>query len=90
MKYSNPASVETRQVMRPTQSGLRRAARHLIPCIGTAIAVFLLGAGLNGCGGSGSSDNSSSSTVTAPTITTQPSSVSVASGSSASFSVVAS
>ena len=47
---------------------------------------------LHGCGGdSSSSDSSSSSTSTsAPSITTQPSSVSVSSGSSATFTVVAS
>jgi hypothetical protein len=93
MKYSDPAPVTHRQIIRASERGMRRAARHFAPCITALITVMLVGAVVSGCGGNGSSGDSSttsSSTVTAPTITTQPTSVSVASGSSASFSVVAS
>ncbi|NKF22098.1 DUF3500 domain-containing protein [Solimonas marina] len=47
-------------------------------------------AGLTACGGGSSSDSDSSSSDSAPTISTEPSSVSVAVGSSATFSVTAS
>ena len=60
--------------------------------VAAALAGCLL-AGLQGCGGGGSSSSSTSgstTTASAPSITTQPASVSVSSGSSATFSVVAS
>ncbi len=63
-------------------------------CVGIAALTGGTLIGLQGCGGGGSSSSSttttsSGSTASAPTIATQPSAVSVASGSSATFSVVA-
>ena len=63
------------------------AARQL-SWLRAILAAVIVSTGVAGCGGDDSSGSSSSST--APSITTQPASVSVSSGSSASFSVVAS
>ena len=61
--------------------------------VGIAALTGCVLVGLHGCGGGSSSSDTSSSgsttTTSAPSITTQPSSVSVSSGSSATFTVVA-
>jgi len=61
------------------------------PNLALVLLLSLGCAALPGCGGGGSSDSSSSSSsVSAPSITTQPSSLSLASGDSGTFSVTAS
>ena len=70
-----------------TPGGARR-----LSWIRAALLAVIASISIAGCGGddSSGSSSSSSSSSSAPSITTQPASVSVSSGSSASFSVVAS
>jgi hypothetical protein len=80
-----------------TAKSTHRQSRNL-PCyrrgirprsVALALLIGMMTAGLNACGGDGSGSSGSTTTVTAPVITTQPASVSVATGGSASFTVVA-
>jgi hypothetical protein len=55
----------------------------------TLLLLLAMTLGLNACGGGSDSSTDTSTTVTAPAITTQPASLSVTSGSSGTFTVVA-
>ena len=94
MIYRDPAPSRARLFASASGNRTRRADWQSFSRATAAITLFLVGMSISGCGGNGSSTSSStsssSSTVTAPTITTQPASVSASTGSSASFSVVAS
>src|SRR5262245_5482576 len=57
-------------------------------CVGIAALTGSAILGLHGCGG-GDSSSESTTTTSAPSIATQPSSVTVSSGASATFTVVA-